>query len=477
MTNTGKDSLFPVGASYRDPRARVYEYDRRILRAISKTGFTDYKHTLRCGFYDHAEKQGWLVPTVEVTDTGILSSFPDAKILLEHERIPLISYPYEWTFAQLKDAALLQLDLHLSALQYETTMLDSSAYNIQFRGVKPIFIDYCSFAPYVKGSLWAGHHQFCEQFLNPLLLHAKADIEFQPWYRGAASGIHTSETYRALPRSKFFSTQSLLHVVAKHFLDRKAKRDWILNRPAPATSPRKGGVSKKTLVGMLLGLRRFIAQLSSPTERTLWESYDRHNTYSNSDRSAKHSFVEQFCGRWKPSKLIDLGGNTGEFSETAIVAGVREVVLVDSDHGALMRAYKRGVQKSFFVLPLMSNIMDLSPAQGWRNLERVSLEQRLIDWQPDALLALALVHHLAIAGNAPLDQVVDWVLSLAPRGVIEFVPKSDPTVLIMLKYRQDIFADYSLENFRATLSAKKHIVNEQQLDSGRILFEYAPIRV
>lgn len=473
MKAMDKDYLKAVAASYRDPRGRVYEKDDgRIFRAIHHLGLGDYQHTLACGFYQYAEAQRWLVRSNIATDAESIAAFPDAMLLLEHERVPFISYPYEWTFAQLKDAALLHLDIHLSALQHKTTLLDSSAYNIQFLGSNPIFIDYLSFVPYLPGSLWIGHHQFCEQFLNPLLLYAKAGIEFQSWYRGSGNGIHTQDAYRILPLSKFFSIQTLLHVVAKHFLDQQAKRQQIFVEPTQTAILRKSNLSEKSLVSMLQNLRKFINDLKPQKDRTLWESYAKHNTYNNTDYAAKHQFVQEFCRQWKPLRLVDLGGNTGEFSEAALDAGAQEVVLVDSDHGALTLAYKRAIERSLNLLPLLSNILDPSPAQGWRNLERISLEQRLRSWQPDALLALALIHHLVLGGNAPLEQVINWLLSLSPRGIIEFVPKTDPTVQVMLRFKQDIFPDYSLECFQSLLSSQKSIINQKPLTGGRMLFAY-----
>lgn len=464
-------SFNQLPSSFRDPRAHVFELNGRIFRAIYKKGLTDYLASRNVGFYRYVEDLGWLVRSNEVDPESHIPAPPDAILLLEHERIPLITYPYEWTFSQLKDAALLHLDLHMNALKYEINMIDSSAYNIQFISHKPIFIDYCSFAPYQVGSWWAGHNQFCEQFLNPLLLHAKEGIDFQPWYRGTLNGISTLDTFRTLSFNKYLTIQTLIHVCAKEHFDRKMRENIVINESSNKKTKQQN-MPKETFIRMLIKLRNFINDLSIGNKKTLWEGYKNDNTYSDDDVIAKHRFVGKYCSLWKISKLIDFGGNSGTFSATAIAEGVHHVVLVDSDQGALTIAYKQAVNNSINILPILSDISNLSPSQGWRGVERQSLEDRLKEWRPDAILALALIHHLTISKNIPIEQALNWLMSFASKAIIEFVPKTDQTVKLMLKYRADIFDDYTLDNFIEIISAKKNIIGREQLACGRTLIAY-----
>lgn len=468
------NQMIEVGASFRDPRARVVEHEGKIFREIYDRGVSDYLEVLRSSFYSQAEKNRWLVAGVQVAKDERSLFSESAQIILQHEKVPFVSYPYEWSFSQLRDAALFHLDIHLNALEFGVSMLDSSAFNVQFIGATPIFIDYCSFGPWREGDIWFGHHQFCEQFLNPLLLYSKMGVKFQDWYRGGGGGVSTRDLYRILPFWKMLSPSIFFHVFAKNFLDHYAEKKWP--HPGGISQSRKvvaqkRGLPKKSFSAILRDLQGHLSSLRAPKEEGVWKEYSGKTTYSELDRARKSSFVNKVCETWKPAKLLDLGGNTGVFSEIALASGVETVILIDSDHGATSVAHERAVSKGLNLLSLTSNLMDLSPARGWRESERQSLRQRIDDWQPDMICALALIHHLVIGNNAPLAQVVDWLTSFAPKGIIEFVPKSDPTVQFMLRYRKDIFDEYRLDRFQELLARQNQIVREDLAD-GRVLFAY-----
>jgi hypothetical protein len=124
---------------------------------------------------------------------------PPWAVLLRHERIPFVSYPYEWPFSLLKRAALLQLDLLTEAIGAGLILKDASPYNVQWNGASPVFIDVGSFERLREGEAWAGYRQFCQLQLYPLMLQAFRNVPYQPWLRGAIDGITPAEM-RALLR-------------------------------------------------------------------------------------------------------------------------------------------------------------------------------------------------------------------------------------------------------------------------------------
>jgi ribosomal protein L11 methylase PrmA len=223
-------------------------------------------------------------------------------------------------------------------------------------------------------------------------------------------------------------------------------------------------------------LRRWIDGLSPANiSPTTWANYATTTTYEDDEASQKKEFVASFIAETKPRLVIDLGCNTGDYSKISLDNGAERAIGFDFDQQSLDRAYHRAKKERLNFLPLYLDAMNPSPSQGWMQAERAGFAER---FRADAVLALAFEHHLAIARNAPLEQVAHWLTSIAPNGVIEFVPKSDATVVKMLALREDIFREYSLETFLAHLAKVARIVKCQQVSqSGRtmIWFEGAAV--
>ena len=328
-------------------------------------------------------------------------------------------FPYEWPFSVLKAAALLHLDLHLDLLERGVTLSDASAYNVQFRGARPLFIDILSLRRYREGEYWVGHRQFCEQFLNPLLLRALLGVPHNAWYRGSLEGLSASELTRLLPVHRKLSWNVMSHVVLQAKLDRKATRE-----PERSIDKiREGRLSKTAFCGLLTQLRGWIARLQpADTGPTTWSDYADTHTYGSDEEAAKRRFVAEFVQQAKPRLLFDLGCNVGDYAVLALEAGARRhrLRLRPAGPGDRLRT---GHKPDLSLLPLFLDAANPSPDQGWQQAERAGFAQRA---RADALLALAFEHHLAIGRNVPLAQLLPWLTGLAPAGVIEFVPKSDP---------------------------------------------------
>ena len=452
-------------ASYRDPSGHVHIEGKRIFRTVTPHGRTEYEFIRDSGALNELIERGLLIGATEI-ERSVLADAGPQDLVLEHPRVPVLSYPYEWPFRALKAAALLHLDIQLDVLKNNVVLSDASAFNIQFLGGKPIFIDYLSFRRYQDGEPWFGHRQFCEQFLNPLILQARLGVPFHAAYRGRPDGIESVSLSPLLKLRHKWSPTVFSHVTLLAHSQNRV--DASMLKEAKAAQAR--GIKRDRYRAILLQLRQFISHLK-PAEgvQTTWEGYADDNTYETAEAAAKRAVVERFVMDSQPNLLIDLGCNTGEYSQIALSCGAKYVVGLDSDHGAIERAFMRSDDNDLNFLPLIQDLGNPTPGLGWNARERQSLGVRLT--RADAVLALALVHHLAIARNVPLDAVVDTIVAMAPRGVIEFVPKDDPTVRIMLTLREDIFASYNRETFINTLERQATVVaHETVSESGRELF-------
>lgn len=451
-------------ASFRDPAGHVYQAGQRVFRTVTSRAAPAYEHVRDSGALQNWIDRGWVVTTTERTiPVDADGDIRDARYLLEHGRVPFISYPYEWSFSQLKAAALLQLDLLIDALARGFQLSDASGYNVQFVGPDPVFIDVLSFRPYCRGDYWSAQRQFTEQFLNPLLLRALLGIPHNAWLRGSPEGIPTAELNAALPLARKLSWNVFSQVTLPARVARRQAATATL--PSPPRRP----LPQASYEGLLAQLRRWISTLTArDATPSVWREYRSMGTYADDDRQRKRAFVDEFVAAARPAMLWDLGCNTGDYSELALDAGARYVVGFDADHGALDAAYTRASDRDLRFLPLFLDAANPSPDQGWQQRERPGTQAR---GPADAVLALALVHHLAIGRNVPIAEFVAWLTALAPRGVVEFVPKNDPAVQRMLARREDVFNVYDVTTFEASLAAHARVVRAATISAtGRRLY-------
>lgn len=447
-------------ASFRDPSGHVYLEEDRVYRSVLPPHKNDFEEVRNTGLIQDLTEKKWLTEESQIDPSVVGESSRNACYVLQHPKLPMISYPYEWGFSLLKSAAIHHLDVHLCALDYDITLVDASAYNVQFSGTRPIFIDNLSFRPYKKGEFWRAHDQFCRQFINPLLLWSELGVSHNAWFRGSMEGIDTRDLSQLLPWRKKISWQIFCNVVLPaHF--QSANRSDAKAQQSINTKT----LSKQAFVQMLRSLKKWILNLKphKSLEHSTWSDYEDCNSYEDKQREAKESFIKSYVSKAGVSHLADFGCNSGEYSELALKAGADLVTAFDFDHGALERAYSKAKQRDLRILPLYLDITNPSPSQGWNSIERAGLEERL---KVDGVIALALVHHLAIAKNIPLNQAIEWVLRKAPSGVIEFIPKSDPMVGKLLALREDIFPDYSRENFIDIVNQNARIVATQEREKG-----------
>lgn len=461
MTTETEQTVSRVAASYRDPSGQVFIRGERIFRTVTDVGAKDYEYLRDSGILSELQSSGDLVESKEVTSDDLGLDAAGAIYILEHPKIDFISYPYEWPFAALKAAALFHLKLQIDLLDKNIMFSDASAYNIQFIGARPIFIDVLSLRTYKDGEYWHGHKQFCEQFLNPLLLRACCGVPHNSWFRGNPEGISTAELSQLIPARHKLSPQCLMHIVLPAWLQKKG------NKKASVTSRKLRPLPKNNLLRMLRQISNWIEKLNPPRrQRTIWDDYTLHSSYSSEQAEAKIAFISDFVSSAKPRVLADLGCNNGEYAELALANGAKKVVGLDADPGACDAAFKRACERELSLNVIQTDLANLSPAQGWLGLERQALGERLC---ADSMLALALLHHLVIGRNIPLPAVVDWLLDVAPQGVIEFVDKTDPQIARMLRFREDIFPGYDLKHLHEVLERRAKVVRECRISQSRTL--------
>lgn len=442
---------------------------------------SDWNYVSGTPFFRRAMDEGLIVqtglaalPEMARSEPGADGSEPQPAVpwagALWHERLPFISYPYEWSFGMLQDAALLHLDLLERALADDVSMKDGTAYNVQWRGATPVFIDVASFEPLSPGQPWAGYRQFCQTFLYPLFLQAYKHVDFQPWLRGRLDGITPEEFRNLMSFRDRFRPGVFTHVILHAWLQSRKTFDEV----DTARALPKAGFAKELIRNNARGLRRLVSRLNWTPPASAWSGYIGDNTYSQRDRDRKLEFVRRVVAQRARGLTWDLGCNTGEYSRIA-AENSDLVVAADADPQSVERLYQslRTGQASLRgrILPLVVSVSDPSGGLGWRGAERKPFEVR---GHPELILCLALVHHLVISQGIPLPELVRWLTALAPELIIEFVDKSDPMVKRLLRGRRDNYTDYSADVLRECLSESMEIVQTEALECGtRTLFHAA----
>jgi SAM-dependent methyltransferase len=369
----------------------------------------------------------------------------------------------------LKDAALLQLDLLLAALDHDLILKDSTPYNVQFAGARPVFVDVGSFERLRESELWVGYRQFCMLYLYPLLLQATKGVSFQPWLRGSIDGITPAQMRGLTTFRDRFRRGYLTHV----FLHARLERRDAGERAGTKSMLKRPGLGKQLIRANVRKMRGLVGRLEWEPPRGVWVDYGDHNSYTDDDARRKDAFVREAATSRSWPLVWDLGCNNGRHARIA-AEGARQVVAVDADPGPVELLYRElrdaGDEG---ILPLTTNVADPSPGLGWRGLERKPLLDR---GRPDLVLALALVHHLAIGANVPLREVVGWLASLGGALVVEFPTREDPMVRRLLRPKRiGLHADYERDVFERCLHEAFDVRRTEQLGSGtRVLYFATP---
>ncbi|MCB1195162.1 SAM-dependent methyltransferase [bacterium] len=438
----------------------MFTIDGVLYRQINIFYRESYDMLCSSGLYDSLVQDGLIVPFEEVPVSYVQTS--QAYRVIKPCRVPFIAYPYEWCFSQLKDAALATLAIQKRALEYGMSLKDSSAYNIQFIAGKPVLIDSLSFEPYAEGKPWVAYKQYCQHFLAPLALMSCTDIRLSHLLKTYIDGIPLDLASRLLPNRTRFSLGLMTHI----HLHAKTQAAYADKTLKSGQSARK--MSHIGLLGILDSLEASTRKLSWSPAGTEWADYYEMTNYTDTAFEQKRTLVDDFLSRANPSVVWDMGANTGEFSRAASSRGIRTVSF-DIDPAAVEKNYLT-VKKheETCILPLILDLTNPSPSIGWAHRERMSLAERA---EGDTVMALALIHHLAISNNVPLEHCAAFFAELCTQLIIEFVPKSDSQVQKLLSTREDIFSNYTHDGFEEAFSRFFTVVRKEPvLQSDRTLY-------
>jgi ribosomal protein L11 methylase PrmA len=457
--------------SFRDPSGGVIHAGDAVYRYFRGADAAAFSKLMQSAFFKGAVDSGLLIDTKPLDRSAhpeLYNFARGAELVVQHPRLSFVSYPYEWPFEMLKAAAVCQMQLTLEAFNHGYMVKDSTPYNVQFRGSEPTFVDVASIESYHRGEPWTGYSQFCRLFLNPLLLQSITGVPFQPWLRSSLDGIEPDHLRSLLPWRSKFRKGVFMDVVLQSMLGRKFADD---TRAVKTISRRD--LPREVVAGLIKRMAKQVEGLKRRKAKTVWGDYEQTKDHYTSGADAfKESFVRKALADTGARTVWDLGANQGQFSliaaETADL-----VVAIDFDEAAVGTLYERLQGKTRKILPLVVDFMNPSPGQGWAGSERQSLTGRS---QADAFLCLALIHHLSISGNVPFNMIATWLASIAPSGVVEFVPKDDPMVKRLLLTKRDVYHDYTQEHFEACLTEHFRIIERANVtESKRVLYRVGPV--
>ena len=444
-------------SSFRDRSGFLFYYENEIYRIINFSYKKQYEKFMNSELYQKLEEKNLIITHSEIENLDIDC---DYYKIIKPEKIPFISYPYEWSFSQLKDAALLTLRIQKAAMKYGMTLKDGSAFNIQFHNGHPIFIDTLSFEIYEEGQIWKPYKQFCQHFLAPLALISKKDVRLNLLSKIFIDGIPIDLAAKLLPKTTFGNFGLMAHIHAhaksqKHYEDKDAKI-------------KQKTLSKRSFEGLIESLKSSIEKMTWNENNTEWGDYYSDTNYTEKSFEEKKQFISLAIDQVKPKLVWDMGANTGVFSRLASTKGIA-TISYDIDPLAVEKNYLSSSQNSEQnILPLILDLTNPSSGIGWNHNERMSIIQR---GPADMVFALALVHHLAISNNVPLNKIAEFFSQISKFLIIEFVPKSDSQVKRLLLTREDIFENYDEKNFEIEFSKFFKIINSKKiLDSERTIY-------
>ncbi|MDX2168604.1 MAG: methyltransferase [Deltaproteobacteria bacterium] len=448
-------------SSFRDPDARVLAGGGPdVLRALSQDAATLDARLRRAGVLAELERDGLLIASQRRDDQLAPQGW---SAVLSAPRLPFVSYPYEWSFSMLQDAALLTLDLQARLLSHAATLKDASAFNVLFDGARPVFVDLGSLAERAGNAPWGAYGQFGDHFLAPLMLEAYRGIPFQPLWRGNLEGLPVRQLAPMLAPFGLLRGGVLTHVMLRAWLERRTQHLSVDARREVRAAP----LAPQAVARNVAGLRALIAGLRSGAS-SAWATYDETNSYDPAAAERKMAFVRDACARLGGGRQAwDWGANTGRYSRL-LAEHYATVVAMDADAGAVDRLYTslRGTDAARRILPLVMDAMDPSPARGWRGTERLALAER---GRPELVLSLALIHHLCLGRGVPLDQFLDFALQDAPHAVVEFIAAEDPMAQALLATKTVTHPGYDAAAFRHLAAQRGRVVAEAALSPTRQL--------
>jgi len=450
-------------ASFKDDAGKVFYFKNRILRTVNNNYSDIYEYVKQKDIFNSLIEKQFLINSWEVNKNiykELDLDYDHLYKVLEHEKLEYWSYPYEWTFSQLKKAAIFHLDFQLILLENDISLKDASAYNIQFKNNKPIFIDLLSLQKFDESTPWQGHKQFCEEFLNPLVFSSKFNIPFNEIYKGNLNGISNESLVKLLGYKIFLSHTLLINVYLTEFLSKSTSRS-IKNKKRSY---------KQSQIYLINNLRNYIIKLRYKKNKTMWSNYSSNNSYTKVSELEKENILKKYLSKKNPYSLIDIGCNDGKYSIIAKNLNVKKIIALDFDMQCLE---KINIENNEVITPMYGDLSNMPAGNGWYSKEKKSFMER---FKFDFSISFAVIHHLAITKNIPLDQILEFILRLSNRGLIEFIPIEDEMIKQMTELRNKNYDEYNFQNFLDILRQKCKYTEVNDLnDSKRKIIYYEKI--
>ena len=459
-------NIFADSGSFRDPSGRVFKFlennSLRIIRGVTDQTFQEQAELIDSQLYASLVKEKKIVDTKPFKSTAMLDSETQKSwpYFLEHAPIDLITYPYEWTFGQLKDAAILHLEILKECLENGWIVKDSTPYNIQFVNNKPIFIDTPSITKWESGSGWDSYRQFCMMFLYPLMLESYLDIDFRVFLRSNLDGIDPKTTFNIIGFRKIYKRGVFFHVYLPH----KIEKNILAKERDTAAAKKRTNIShsKLSVIALVDSMLGIIKSLKVKSKVSVWGDYDHINTYEHDDNIKKQGFIDSVTNNKKYNTVWDCGANTGLFSEH-ISGNAKKIIAMDGDILAVEKMYQRLKSNDSNITPMVINLENMSPDHGFNASERTRLELRS---KPDLIMCLAIIHHIRISANIPCDNFLSYLRSLNSEIIIEFVQRDDEMVKKLLLNKKEQYQDYNLEAFEDSINNYFSIEKTDTLKGG-----------
>ena len=431
-----------------------------VVRAFTAVGAKDIEKVWKKPSIQNALASGELIESNLVSPSSVGLNDPWVTAMT-HPLIPFISYPYEWTFSMLKDAAQLQLKLTRETLADGIGLKDATPYNVQFIGSRPQFIDAGSFEKRRKGDPWYGYRQFCEMYLYPLMMQGYLGVGFQQFLRGSVNGISPDTMRKLLPASIRRPRKGRLTHVVLHAAAQNRFADSDNNMKSDAA---KAGMNAQVLDATLRKLQGIVKKISLGDKKSTWSEYSERGHYIESSLDEKQKFVRDAVASAPRKQVWDIGCNDGIFSRIAS-AHSDYVVAMDADPLVIDRLYNTlKAEKNEKILPLFVDLTDSGGGVGWRGQERPGIFNR---GNPDIVMALAVIHHMAITFHVPLASQLDMFRDLTPELIIEMPHADDPMVRKLLTNKRDgIHDDFNLDEFERLLNERFTVKSKMLLSSG-----------
>lgn len=447
-------------SSFRDPSGYIFYDNDTLYRQINQSYLKQFNYLMESGLYEFLTNKKMLIEHKKVIET---SEQIDQAVVIQPDYIPFISYPYEWSFNQLKDAALITLNTHKYAMKYNMVLKDASSYNIQFVKGYPKLIDTLSFDFYQESTPWFAYGQFCRHFLAPLFLMAEVDLRLSQFMRIYIDGIPIDLASKLLKGKGGFAAKQHIHwhakSIMKHSEDgKKINKSKLIK------------MSKFNHIALIDNLIHTVESINVKGVKTEWMDYYKYTNYSDIALTQKEKIVSNFIEKMNLLNVWDFGANDGRFSRIALNNGASSVIAFDIDPVAVDQNYKIVQNNRENILPLVIDLTNPSPGIGFANRERSPINRRQ---KPDCILALALIHHLAISNNLPFEKIAEWLAQLTDNLIIEFVPKEDSQIEILLATREDIFPNYNKHGFEKAFNVYFDMIKAETVtESGRIIYWY-----